>query len=94
METIEWKRALTVGRAAVLVPTSYSTSILSPPIVHLTRLFPGLGGADDKKEALEGAQKLDETLFIRKRPLLAMRVVEEKVRGCPALSRLRSDGAG
>ncbi len=30
-----WKRALTVGRAAVLVPTSYSTSILSPPIVHL-----------------------------------------------------------
>ena len=61
METIEWKRALTVGRAAVLVPTSYSTSILSPPIVHLTRLFPGLGGADDKKEALEGAQKLDET---------------------------------
>ncbi len=31
------EEALTVGRAAVLVPTSYSTSILSPPIVHLTR---------------------------------------------------------
>jgi hypothetical protein len=28
-----------VGRAAVLVPTSYPTSILSPPIVHLTLLF-------------------------------------------------------
>ncbi len=27
------------GRAAVLVPTSYSTSILSPPIVHLTLLY-------------------------------------------------------
>ncbi len=27
---MEWKRALTVGRAVVLVPTSYSTSILSP----------------------------------------------------------------
>jgi hypothetical protein len=31
---MEWKRAFTVGRAAVLVPTSYPTSILSPPIVQ------------------------------------------------------------
>jgi hypothetical protein len=27
------------GRAAVFVPTSYPTSILSPPVVHLTLLF-------------------------------------------------------
>ncbi len=33
----------------------------------------GLGGADDREEALEGDQELDELLFIRKRPLLAMR---------------------
>ena len=33
----------------------------------------GLGGANDRKEALEGDQKLDELLFVRKRPLLAMR---------------------
>ncbi len=33
------KGALTVWRAAVLMPTSYSTSIVSPPIVHLTLLF-------------------------------------------------------
>ena len=53
----------------------------------------GLGGANDREEALEGDQELDELLFVRKRPLLA-RVAEEKVRGCPAPSRLRSDGAG
>ncbi len=35
----EGRRALTVGRVAVLVPTSYSTLILSPPIVHLTLLL-------------------------------------------------------
>ncbi len=33
----------------------------------------GLGWVDDRKEALEGYQKLDELLFVRKRPLLAMR---------------------
>ncbi len=33
----------------------------------------GLGGADDRKEALEGDQELNELLFIRKRSLLAMR---------------------
>jgi hypothetical protein len=33
----------------------------------------GLGGANDGKEAFEGDQELYELLFIRKRPLLAMR---------------------
>ena len=33
----------------------------------------GLGGANDREEALEGDQELDKLLFIRKRPLLAMR---------------------
>ncbi len=28
-----------MGRAAVLVPTAYSTLVLSPPIVHLNLLF-------------------------------------------------------
>jgi hypothetical protein len=31
---------------------------------------------DDRKEALEGDQKLDELLFIGKHPLLAMRPAE------------------
>ena len=44
----------------------------------------GLGGAEDRKEALEGDQKLDEFLFVRK----------EKDRSCPALSRFKSDGPG
>ena len=51
----------------------------------------GLGGADDRKEALESDQKLDEFLFVRKRPLLVM---QEKDRSCPALSRFKSDGPG
>ncbi len=80
-----------MGRAAVLVPTSYSTSILSPsayrpsnpPLPQSVHFIPllfhyslkiggGLGWADDRKEALEGDQELNELLFIRKRPLLAM----------------------
>ncbi len=50
METMEWKRALTVGKAAVFVPTSYLTSILSLPIVHLTLLFLSLCTSSQVKE--------------------------------------------
>ena len=32
-----------------------------------------MGGANDRKEALKGDQELDELLFIRKAPLLAVR---------------------
>jgi hypothetical protein len=39
---------------------------------HSLKVGGGLGGTDDRKEAFEGDQELDELLFIRKRPLLAM----------------------
>ena len=45
-----------------------------PLLFHYSLKIGGcLGGADDRKEALEGDQELDELLFVRKRPLLAMR---------------------
>ena len=64
----------------MLVPTSYSTS-LSKSVHFISLLFHyslkiggGLGGANDREEeALEGDQELDKLLFVRKRPLLAMR---------------------
>jgi hypothetical protein len=45
-----------------------------PLLLHYSlKIGGGLGGADDREEALEGDQELDELLFIHKRPLLAMR---------------------
>ena len=45
-----------------------------PLLLHYSlKIGGGLGGADDREEALEGDQELDELLFIRKRPFLAMR---------------------
>ncbi len=68
-----------------------------PLLFHYSlKIGGGLGGADDRKEALEGDQKLDELLFIRKRPLLVMQPAGGGGEGqrFPCLSRLRSDGAG
>ncbi len=57
-----------------------SNSPLPQPVHFIPLLFHyslkiggGLGWADDRKEALEGDEELNELLFIRKRPLLAMR---------------------
>ncbi len=87
VETIEWKRALTVGRAAVLVPTYvYSISAYRPshsplpksmhfvPLLfhHPLQIRGGLRGTLDRKEALEGDQELYQLLLISKRPLVAM----------------------
>ncbi len=51
------------------------------------------GGANDREDALEGDQKLDELLFIRKRPLLAMRSVGSGGEGqrlpCPVEVKVR-----
>ena len=45
-----------------------------PLLLHYSlKMGVGLGGADDREKALEGDQELNELLFIRKRPLLAMR---------------------
>ena len=78
--------------------SSFSKSGHFIPLIfyYSLKIGGGLGGANDREEALEGDQELDKLLFVRKRPLLAMRPAgrEEKVRGCPAPSRLRSDGAG
>jgi hypothetical protein len=53
----------------------------------------GLGGANDRKEALEGDQELDKLLFVRKRPLLAMRPAgsggEGKRLPCPVEVKVR-----
>ncbi len=53
----------------------------------------GLGGANDRKEAFEGDQELYELLFIRKRPLLAMRSVDGGGKGqglpCPVEVKVR-----
>ena len=55
----------------------------------------GLGGANDRKEALEGDQELDELLFVRKRPLLAMRPAGSGGEGerlpCPIEVKVRRD---
>ncbi len=89
---MEWNRALTVGRVAVLVPTSYSTSILSPPIVplllhHPLKVSGGFRGAHNREETLEGDQEVYQLLLISKRPLLAMRPTNSGVEGerlpCP-----------
>ncbi len=62
--------------------SSYRSSHSSlPQSVHLVPLLPnhpleiggGLCGTHDRKQALEGDQELYQLLFIRKRPLLAMR---------------------
>jgi hypothetical protein len=55
-------------------PLSQSIHLV-PLLFHYSlKIGEGLGWADDRKEALEGYQnKLDELLFVRKRPLLAMR---------------------
>jgi hypothetical protein len=54
-------------------------SPLSQPIHYIPLLFDYslevgrvFSGADDRKEALEDDQELDELLFVRKRPLFAM----------------------
>jgi hypothetical protein len=82
METMEWKRAFTVGRAAVLVPTSYSPSHsplsksmhLVPLLLHHPLKVSGVfRGTHDRKEILEDDQELDQLLLISKRSLLAMR---------------------
>ena len=107
-ESIDGGKGSGVGAYIVLyvyLVSSYCPS--DPPLPQSVHLIPllfhyslkiggGLGGADDRKEAFEGDQELYELLFIRKRPLLTMRTAggEEKVKGCPAPSRLRSDGAG
>ncbi len=45
-----------------------------PLLLHYSlKMGVGLGGADDREKALEGDQELNELLFIRKLPLLAMR---------------------
>ncbi len=45
-----------------------------PLLFHYSlKIGGGLGGADDRKEALEGDQELNELLFIRKHTLFAMR---------------------
>ena len=68
-----------------------------PLLFHYSlKIGGGLGGADDREEALEGDQELDELLFVPSPHSLPCgpRMAEEKVRGLPAPSRLRSDGAG
>ncbi len=60
-------------------PYCPSHSPLSQPIHFIPLLLDyslevgrGFSGANDRKEALAGNQELDELLFVRKRPLLAM----------------------
>jgi hypothetical protein len=52
-----------------------SQSIYFVPLFfhHSLKVGGGLGGANDWEEALKGDQELDELLFVRKCPLLAMR---------------------
>jgi hypothetical protein len=50
-----------------------SNSPLPQSVHYSLKIGGGLGWADDRKEAFEGDQELNELLFIRKRPLLAMR---------------------
>ncbi len=53
----------------------------------------GLGGADDREEALEGDQELDELLFVPKPPLFAMRAADGRGEGeglaCPVKVEVR-----
>ena len=55
-------------------PLSQSVHFI-PLLFHYSlKIGGGLGGANDsEEEALEGDQELDKLLFVRKRPLLAMR---------------------
>jgi hypothetical protein len=54
-------------------PLSQSEHFIPLLFHHSLKIGGGLGGADDRKEALEGDRELNEILFIRKRPLLVMR---------------------
>ena len=79
-----------------------------PLLFHYSlKIGGGLGGANDREEALEGDQELDELLFVRKRPLLAMRPagsggegerlpcpVEVKVRRGRVVYRVGVEGGG
>jgi hypothetical protein len=54
-------------------PLPQSTHFVPLLLDHSLEIGGGFGGANDRKEALKGDQELDELLFIRKAPLLAMR---------------------
>ena len=90
VEIMEWKRAFTVGRAAVLVPTSYSPSHsplsksmhLVPLLLHHPlKVSGGFRGTHNREETLEGDQELYQLLLISKRPLFAMRPENGRGRG-------------
>ena len=75
---------------------SSSVCSLRPTSLSLLALDSGgFGGANDRKEALKGDQELDELLFIRKRPLLAMRPAGSGGEGqrlsCPVEVKVRRD---
>ncbi len=52
---------------------SKSTHFIPLLFYYSFKIGGGLGGANDREEALEGDQELDKLLFVRKGPLLAMR---------------------
>ena len=54
-------------------PLSQSVHFIPLFFHYSLKISGGFGGANDRKEALKGDQELNELLFIRKRPLLAMR---------------------
>jgi hypothetical protein len=62
-------------------PIVHLTLLFLNKSIHLVPLFfnhslkvgRGFSGVDDRKKALEGDQKHDELLFVRKYPLLAIR---------------------
>ncbi len=54
-------------------PLSQSMHLVPLLLNHSLKVGRSFRGVDDRKEALEGDPKLDELLFVRKRPLLAMR---------------------
>ena len=89
--------------------SSLSQSVHFVPLLfhYSLKIGGGLGGANDRKEALEGDQELDKLLFVRKRPLLAMRPagsggegerlpcpVEVKVRRGWVIYRAGDEGGG
>ncbi len=69
-----------------MVPTSYSTSILFPPIDHLTLLFLSLGTSSNSQSSCSSAS----VHSLQSGPQIA----EEKESSFSAPSRFKSEGAG
>ena len=104
-ESIDGRKGSGVGAYIVLhiyLVSSYCPS--DPPLPRSVHFIPllfhyslkiggGLGWANDRKEAFEGDQELNELLFIRKRPLLTMRTAggrgESQGLPCPVEVKIR-----